>query len=334
MGTPRPGYVALGLCLSTAALLLLGLCVGSTGWEWPAGAGTDMVRQQILWDIRLPRTLGAWLAGTLLGLSGAIAQGLFRNPLADPYLLGSASGAALGAAGAMVLVTYSLPATAWVQQLGATGLAFLGSAAAVLLTLALAKGVQNSLRLLLAGVVVGVVLGAMRDLLELNYPDVLQPMKAFGLGSTVLLGWSSCWTMAAVVVVSVAGTWGCSRVLDAMTLGESTAASLGLPLVAMRLGLIAIMALATGAAVAQVGLIAFVGLAAPHLLRSLVRTGYQWGSVLSGVMGGVLLLTADIAARWCLAPQELPVGLLTALFGGSYLLWLMYRGQVVRQGGG
>src|SRR5690606_11478862 len=138
-----------------------------------------------VWEIRLPRTMGAWLTGALLGLSGAVAQGLFRNPLADPYLLGSASGAALGTAVALTATGTAAAGIGWAQRFGMTGMAFVGAVVAVLLTLMLARGVHNTLRLLLAGVIVGVVCGAVRDLLELAYPDILQPMKSFVLGSTV-----------------------------------------------------------------------------------------------------------------------------------------------------
>ncbi|HEY4663857.1 MAG TPA: iron ABC transporter permease [Comamonas sp.] len=333
-GVQRSRWLMVLLLLVSAGLALLGISVGSTGWESLWQMGQDPVAQQIVWDIRLPRTAGAWLAGALLGLAGAVAQGLFRNPLADPYLLGSASGAALGGAVAMVLTGTAAIGMEWLQRLGMTGMAFIGAALATVLTLILAQGVQNTLRMLLAGVVVGVVLGAMRDLLELRYPDILQPMKAFGLGSTAFVGWTACALMFGAWTLCALATKGLARVLDGLTLGEATAASLGLPLAPMRAGLIAVMALATGTAVAQTGLIAFVGLAAPHLVRSMVQVGHAHSTLLSSLMGGVLLLGADILARWVMAPEELPVGVLTALLGGSYLLWLMHRGRAARQGRG
>ena len=326
----RSQWLALGLLLLSVLGLGLGTSVGSTGWDSVLRWAEDPVAQQIIWDIRLPRTLGAWLAGALLGLAGAVAQGLFRNPLADPYLLGSASGAALGGALAMVWSGTAAVGMVWLQRLGMTGMAFAGAAGAVLLTLVLAQGVHNSLRLLLAGVVVGVVLGAVRDMLELRYPDILQPMKAFGLGSTAFMGWGACGLMLGAWLLCALVAWGLGRVLDGLTLGEATAASLGLPLGPMRAGLIAVLALATGTAVAQTGLIAFVGLAAPHLVHSICRVGHGRSTLLAAAMGGVLLLAADILARWVVAPEELPVGVLTALLGGSYLLWLMHRGQAAR----
>lgn len=313
------------LILLTAVLLLLGAGVGSTGFDSVWNLRSDPVAWQIVWDIRLPRTLGAWLAGALLGLAGAVAQGLFRNPLADPYLLGSASGASLGVALALALFGISPFATQWLVRLGLTGAAFAGAVAAVLLTLLLARGVQHTLRLLLAGVIVGVVLGALSSLTMLLVPEVLQAMQAFMLGSTGFVGWTACLLMAAVWLICVVVAWMLSHVLDGLSLGEATAASLGLPLPQMRIALVVVVSLATGTAVAQTGLIAFVGLAAPHLMRSVAKTTHGRLIFLSSLMGGVLLMAADTLARWLIAPQELPVGVLTAVLGGGYLLWLMHR---------
>ncbi|WP_300650216.1 iron ABC transporter permease [Hydrogenophaga sp.] len=325
-------WLASALLLAAAAVLLLGAGVGSTGFDSVLNARTDPVAWQILWDIRVPRTLGAWVAGGLLGLAGAVAQGLFRNPLADPYLLGSASGAALGVALALALFGTSPFATQWLVRLGLTSAAFAGAVLGVVLTLALAKGVQHTLRLLLAGVIVGVVLGAGRDLVTIASPDTLQAMQGFMLGSTGFVGWAACGVMAAMLLVTVLVAASLGRVLDGLALGEATALSLGLPLGAVRGVLVAVLALATGAAVAQTGLIAFVGLASPHLVRSIVKTTHARLLVLSALMGGLLLMAADVLARWIIAPQELPVGVLTAVLGGSYLLWLMHRRR--RPGGG
>ena len=314
---------------------MLGTTVGSTGMESIANMQRDPQALMIVWEIRLPRTLGAWLAGALLGLGGAVAQGLFRNPLADPYLLGSASGASLGVALGMALFGVSPLATQWVARVGLTGAAFLGAVAAVLLTLLLAKGAQHTLRLLLAGVVVGVVLGAITSLVLLLTPAIMQAMQAFMLGTTAFVGWPACAVMAVAFGVCLIAAWLTSQVLDALALGEATAQSLGLQLPQMRAALVVVLALATGTAVAQTGLIAFVGLAAPHLVRSVVKTTHGPLVVLSSLMGAVLLVAADVLARWLVAPAELPVGVLTAVLGGGYLLWLMNRqaGQAGRGAG-
>jgi iron complex transport system permease protein len=315
----------LGLLGMGVLLVLLGTSVGSTGFDSVLKVWSDPVAKQIVWDIRLPRTLGAWAAGALLGLAGAVAQGLFRNPLADPYLLGSASGASLGVALALVLFGVSPFASAALVRWGLTGAAFVGAVAAVLLTLMLAKGVQHTLRLLLAGVIVGVVLGAMTSLVMLMDPQVMQSMQVFMLGSTGFVGWNGWVVMVGVWCVCMTVAWLLGQVLDGLSLGEATAVSLGLPLVQMRLALVVVLALATGTAVAQTGLIAFVGLAAPHLVRSVSKTTHRRLILLASLMGGLLLMGADVLARGLLAPQELPVGVLTAVLGGGYLLWLMHR---------
>ncbi len=312
------------LAMSTG-LLLVGASVGSTGFDSVLNMAQDPMAWQIVWDIRLPRTLGSWMAGALLGLAGAVAQGLFRNPLADPFLLGSASGAALGVAAAMAWFGVSPMAMWWLARLGLTGAAFCGAVLAVLLTLQLASGVQHTLRLLLAGVIVGVVLGAIKDLITLAAPEILPAMQGFNLGSASFVGWAACAQMAAVWGVCLVAAWMMSHALDGLSLGEATATSLGLPLARMRIALVAVLALATGAAVAQTGLIAFVGLAAPHLVRSVVKTTHGRLTLLASLMGALLLMAADILSRWLIAPQELPVGVLTAVLGGSYLLWLMHR---------
>ena len=324
--------VRLMACLGILCVIgiAMGSAVGSTGFESLQTAMIDDVAWQIVWDIRLPRSIGAFAAGALLGLAGALAQGLFRNPLADPYLLGSASGASLGVASALALFGGNPFATELLVRVGLTGAAFVGAVLAVLLTLALARGVKHTLRLLLAGVIVGVVLGALASLISLLRPDVLQGMQGFLLGSTSFIGWTSCFLMLTVLLICVVLAFSMSRLLDALSLGEATAQSLGLPIAPLRVAMVCVLALATGTAVAQTGLVAFVGLAAPHLVRSMVKTQSNWMVLLSTLMGGVLLLAADLLARMLMFPQEMPVGVLTAVLGGGYLLLLMYRSQAMR----
>jgi len=325
MFSARPlALIALLLALS-AVLLTIGVMVGSSGFAWlqdDAGLASQIVMQ-----IRLPRSLGAWTAGGLLGLAGAVTQGLFRNPLADPYLLGSASGAGLGVAASLAFGGSSIAAAGWLHQLGLTGAAFAGCLLGVMVTLTLARGAENSLRLLLAGVVVGVVLMALSNVIMLMKADILREMQAFMLGSTGLLGWSHFTLMGVALVLSLGIALSGSRALDALTLGESTAQSLGVRLGLMRVILIGAFALAAGTAVAMAGLIAFVGLVAPHLARYLCPTTHGRLLIVSSCIGGVLLLAADIIARWLFAPQELPVGIVTAVLGGVYLLLLMHRRQ-------
>ena len=332
-GHRRSVWLGLGLLALSLLLVLAGAGVGSTGLQSLSAAWNDPASARIVWEIRLPRTLGAWAAGALLGLGGAIAQGLFRNPLADPYLLGSASGASLGVAAAMVLFGATPMVTHWALRLGLTGAAFVGAVGAVLLTLLLARGVQHTIRLLLAGVIVGVVLGAIASIILLMSPEVMQAMQAFLLGSTSFVGWGACVLMLMVWLLCMVLAWLMSPVLDGLALGEATARSLGLPLERMRAVLVIVLGLATGTAVAQTGLVAFVGLAAPHLVRAIVRSGHGALVLLSSCMGGTLLMAADLMARSLMSPQELPVGVLTAVLGGGYLLWLMHRSGPTRMGG-
>jgi iron complex transport system permease protein len=307
-----------GLLIFSAVLVLMGTLLGSTGASWNL-IDSD---QTLVFDIRLPRSLGAYLAGALLGLAGGIAQSLFRNPLADPYLLGSASGALLGVSSILCFAYLGNP---WLEIVGLNGGAFLGALIGVLASLILAGGYRSSLRLLLSGVVISVILGAVNSMLTFIRPDLFQSIQSFMLGNTTLLSWSGVEIMAIALVLCLLVTLIISPVLDALSLGENTARTLGLPLDQLRLVLIGILALATGCAVAQTGLIAFVGLAAPHLVRNFSGGRQRVQLLFSCLGGGILLLTSDLIARTLFAPIEIPVGLVTAVLGGLYLLVLLRR---------
>lgn len=309
------------------ALVLMGLCglgalVGADGWRWPSALWSEPGMLELAMDIRLPRSFGAAVVGALLGLSGAIAQGLFRNPLAEPHLLGSAAGAGLCMAAAIALGWVSGEAGA---RLGLTGLAFFGAIGGVFLTLTLARGAAQTYRLLLAGVVVGVVLGAFTQWIMLGSAEAWRAMQAFMLGNTALLGWPAVWSMAGVWLVGALLAMGLAPVLDALSLGEDTARSLGVPLGASRVALVAVLAACTAAASAQAGLIAFIGLVAPHLVRGWDGGRHRVRLLAASLMGGVLLLSADLLSRGLLPPQDVPVGVLTAVLGGGYLLWRLQR---------
>jgi iron complex transport system permease protein len=331
----RRHRLLLALALLAALLSAAGLAVGSAGWSWQA-LRADLAGPEaalIVGRIRAPRTLGALLAGALLGLAGATAQGLFRNPLADPYLLGSAAGASLAVVlvlAAGTLTGYAAVGPAAAQVLSGAGLvaaAFAGALAGVLLTLVLARGAQQGVRLLLAGVVVGVVLGAASDVVTTLAPGALRGRQVFMLGSTAFLGWGSVAVLLLGLALSLPPAVRLARALDALTLGDDSAASLGLALPRIRLTLVVLIALATGCAVSQTGLVAFVGLVAPHLVRRLAPAPHGYTLAASAAAGGVLLLGADVLARALIAPQELPVGVLTALLGGGYLLAILHRGR-------
>jgi iron complex transport system permease protein len=330
----RRRRLALTLAGLTALGIVAGLITGAQGFS-PGAFLADMRGDGallIVGEIRAPRTLGAGLVGALLGLGGAIAQGVFRNPLADPYLLGSAAGAGLAvvlvlAAAAAGGAYVSLATLAWFARVGLVSAAFCGALGGVVLTLMLARGAVQTLRLLLAGVVVGVLLGAASDLITLVSPDALRSKQAFLLGSTSFLGWTS----VALLAFGLAGLlplarWQ-ARALDALTLGEDSAASLGLNLPRVRLALVGLLSLSTALAVSQAGLVAFVGLVAPHLVRRLAPGAHGWLLLASAATGGVLLLGTDVIARAVIAPEELPVGVVSAVVGGAYLFVLLRRGM-------
>ena len=345
MSTPRPAMAELradqnfadrsgrlgtwlASCLAITLLLTCGsLMVGtssietSLGWLFSPDAQATVVR----WEIRLPRTVGAWFAGALLGLSGAIAQGVFRNSLADPYLLGTASGAALGVALSLVAAGGSIGALAWAGKLGITGAACMGAGVAIALTVGLSRGVLQTASLLLSGIVVAFLLSAVTSLLLLTKPDIWREMQTFLLGSTGFVSWSSATLLAIVFCVCAVPAILLARGLDALTLGEDTAQSLGLSLVMLRLLLLGVVSLGTATAVGQVGIVGFVGLVAPHLVRETLSVNHRQLLIGAALCGGALLQAADLLCRWIIRPAELPVGAVTACVGGVYLTFLLWR---------
>ena len=262
----------LGLVLIGVLAGLAGLITGAQGFS-VALFWQDLHGEQaalIIGQIRAPRTMGAALVGGLLGLGGAIAQGLFRNPLADPYLLGAGAGAAFGVVAVLAAasgVVGGAHMMSYLAQLGLVAAAFVGALLGVVLTLVLAQGASQPLRLLLAGVVVAVLLGALSDLLVVLSPEALRGRQSFMLGSTSFLGGSALLYLAVGLAGLLLMAWCYGRGLDALTLGEDSALSLGFDLARLRLVLVMVMSGATALAVSQAGLVAFVGLVAPHLVR-------------------------------------------------------------------
>lgn len=315
-------------CLAVTLLLTFGgLIVGTSSlrvsFDWLLSP--DAQSSVVLWQIRLPRTVGAWFAGALLGLAGAVAQGVFRNPLAEPYLLGTASGAALGVTICLMAADASIGGLAWAGKLGVTGAASIGAGLAIALTITLSRGVVQTSRLLLSGIVVGFLLSAVTSLLLLTRPETWRMMQAFMLGSTGFLGWSSAALLGFVLFACIVPATLLSRGLDALTLGEDTAASLGMSLPSLRLALLAVVSLATATVVGQVGIVGFVGLVAPHLVRETLTVNHRQLLIAAPLCGGALLQAADLLSRWIIHPAELPVGAVTACVGGAYLVFLLWR---------
>jgi iron complex transport system permease protein len=329
MSAPSSRFAAwLGCCFAVTLCLTCGsLIVGtsSIGTSLAWLTSPDPQSAVILWQIRLPRSVGAWMAGALLGLSGAIAQGVFRNPLAEPYLLGTASGAALGVTVSLIAADASIGGLAWAGNLGVTGAAFMGSAAAIALTITLSRGVLQTASLLLAGIVIAFLLSAVTSLLLLANPELWRAMQTFLLGSTGYISWSSAILLGVVFAVCMLPAVMLARGLDALTLGEDTAQSLGLSLPVLRLTLLGVISLGTAAAVGQIGIVGFVGLVAPHLVRETLSVNHRQLLIAAPLCGGALLQAADLASRWIVRPAELPVGAVTACVGGAYLVLLLWR---------
>jgi len=317
-------------------LLVAGLILG-VGWGAVPIPLLEVVRSvlglqenPIVTDLRLPRVLAAILVGAALGLSGAAFQGLFRNPLADPYLMGSAAGAAFGVTLAVSLaggLTGAFAQNAVFEFLPTTAtlLGFIGAVFAVLVVLLLSGGASRTNDLILAGVVVGSVLVSLTSYLMLQDADRVRAVFAYTLGNLAFVGWNGVGSLAFYLLLALPVMLLLSRTLNALNLGEETARSLGLPLGQLKLLIIGTVTLLTASAVAHAGIIGFVGLLAPHALRRLMGGDYRYLLPASALGGAVLLVFADLLARTLIAPGELPVGILTTLLGGPFFLYLLWR---------
>lgn len=318
-----------GLLILLVLLLFVGsLLIGPAALDPLAGirglfAGGEEATIVIMREVRLPRALLGLIVGLSLGIAGAALQGFLRNPLAEPGLIGVSATASLGA----VLIFYSGLAGSSMLALPAGALA--GALVAVLIILAIAAGNTTTLTLILAGVALSSLSGALTSL-ALNLspnPFASYEIIFWLLGSlkdrSMVHVWLSLPLMAAGWGLILAS----SRALDALTFGEATAASLGVSLARARLSIVCGVALAVGAGTAVTGAIGFIGLVVPHLIRPLTDRMPSSLLIPSGLGGAALLLAADIAARVVVPARELNVGVLTALIGAPFFLWLVARSR-------
>jgi len=275
----------------------------------------------ILWRLRLPRILLACLTGAALAVAGAGYQGLFRNPLADPFVIGSSSGAAVGVA---LVVVFDVQST----FLGYSALplaAFAGALLAVLCVFLIAGRNRETpmVSLLLAGVALSTFLSACVSLLMLIGSERLVVIFGWLMGSLNGQGWTKLGMVAPLILAGLVVMMTLSRSLDALSFGEETAFALGLGRKRFLALLLSAASLLTAAAVAAAGVIGFVGLICPHIARRLVGARHAVMIPVSGLLGALLLLLADDLARTVIPPSELPVGILTAMLGGPFFLFLL-----------
>jgi len=272
----------------------------------------------IVWDLRLARTLLALVIGAGLAASGSAYQALFRNPLADPYIIGASGGAALGATLAIILNLNVVMPAAFVTALLAVTLVYF---------IAQAGGHVSSVSLVLAGVALSTLLSSAVSLLMFLGDRDLHEVFAWLLGGLSGRSWPQLQLAAPLIALGIVVLWSMSRPLDALTFGEETAQGLGLNLFRARALLVAAATLTTAASVASAGIIGFVGLLAPHIARRFVGGAHHLQIPMSVLVGALLLVLADDLARTMMAPLELPVGVLTALLGAPFFLWLLKRSE-------
>ncbi|HEY0275037.1 MAG TPA: iron ABC transporter permease, partial [Paenirhodobacter sp.] len=281
----------------------------------------------ILYNIRLPRLLLGGLVGAGLAVSGVLMQGLFRNPLADPSLVGVSAGAGLGAVAAIVLGS-TLPTAihALTGMYMAPVFAFFGGwiTTLILYQLASLRGYTNVTTMLLAGIVLGALANALTGILIFVADDrQLRDLTFWGLGSLAGTNWVKLAAAAPILLLGLAGAPLLARGLNAMAMGEAAARHMGIPVEWVKRGAIFTVAAMTGAAVAVSGGIGFVGIVAPHVLRLAIGPDHRALIPASALFGAALLIAADTVARLIVAPAELPIGILMALIGAPVFLWLL-----------
>lgn len=312
----RAALVAIGFLV---AALVAGLAVG------PAGLGFD-VGHTVLWDLRAPEVALAAVVGGMLAIAGASYQGVFRNPLCDPYLLGVAGGAGLGATLAIV---YATTAGTWAVPLAA----FAGAIGAVIVTYALGRSVGAAYMtgaLVLAGVTMATFTAAVQTFIQQRHPDQLQNIYSWLLGGFNGATWHDVAICAPYIAVSSVVLVLHRRVLDVLSVGDDEAASLGIDVARARLTIVVAATLGTAAAVSVSGLIAFVGIIVPHTIRLLVSTSYRAVIPLSLVAGAGFLVLADVLARTVISPGVEPIGVITAFLGAPFFAVVLRTSRSMR----
>lgn len=335
----RARAVTAGLLALVAAASLASLATGAAGvspWQALAalarGEALGLRDQVVLFDIRLPRLVLGLMVGAALAVGGAVMQGLFRNPLADPGLVGVGAGAGLGAVAAIVLGGL-LPAGLAAAGIYAVPLAaFLGGWASTLLLYRVSTraGRTSVATMLLAGIALGALAGALTGILVYVADDrQLRDLTFWGLGSLAGATWTKVLAAAPIILTALAVAPALARALNGLALGEAAAGHLGVPVQRAKTLAILTVAGATGAAVAVSGGIGFIGIVVPHLLRLAIGPDHRFLLPAAALLGAALLVLSDILARTIVAPAELPIGIVTAVLGAPVFLWILLRRRSV-----
>ncbi len=316
--------VLAGIALGPAPLPLRGVVLSILDHLPLLALDSDLTEAHtaILWQLRMPRVVLGFLVGALLATAGGAYQGVFRNPLADPYLLGVAAGAGLAATLGItsgLATAATLPVWAFVGAIGGVALTYLlGSSMG---------GVGSTGLLILAGVAVAAFLTAIQTYVQQRNADSLREVYSWILGRLTTVGWSEVVTLLPYAVVASAGLLLSRRLLDVLALGDAEATALGLRVNGVRLAVLALASLGTAAAVSVSGLIGFVGIIIPHAIRMTTGASYRIILPLSFLFGGVFLVLADLLARTIAAPSEIPIGVLTAFFGAPFFILILRRAR-------
>lgn len=313
-----------------ALAILLSLAIGSVFitpqelWQTVIGHGTE-TSAAILWKIRLPRTILIALTGAALSGSGAAYQGLFRNPLADPYLIGVASGAGLGA---VIAMSIRWPYSLW-GLMAIPMAAFIAALLTVFIVYVLARVGQTvpTTNLILAGVAFSSFATSLTSFLMLRSTNEVRRALGWLLGGASQAGWTAILAILPYLIIGMGILLFSGHTLNVLQFGDEQAQQLGLNVTRAKRILLAASSLATAAAVAFSGLIGFIGLIVPHILRLWFGADYRRLMPLSFIGGAAALLISDVMARVVLAPQEIPVGIITALAGAPFFLWVLRRAR-------
>jgi len=281
--------------------------------------------ESVLWNLRIPRVLFAALIGAVLAVSGGILQGLFRNPLADPALIGVSSGAAVGAV-AVIMMGHLIPGigSGWALPLAAFMGAFLTTWSVH--RLATVDGSTSSATLLLGGIAINALAGAVVGYCSFAASDAqLRSLTFWLLGSLGTASWGTLAACAPFCILTLTLAPRFARALNALSLGEAEARHLGFQPDRVKKGLVFLVAIGVGACVAHTGMIGFIGLVTPHLVRLVIGPDHRWLFSASALFGAILMVVSDAVARIIVIPAELPVGIVTAAGGAPFFLWLLWQ---------